>query len=166
MAQKRKNNNKMNMNMPRPSMLWIYGLIGAFIIGWYVFGDVNDTPLPSDWTTVREMVEKGDVEKIQVVNRDQAQVFLKKDAAEKYRSVTSDTRPMAVLSTASPFKFPSAVLKALDAAPTGDDFEDLRKISAISGLPVPENLANLEHLPAKHTNVIDKDEMLDVVRGM
>ena len=25
------------MNMPRPSMLWIYGLIGAFIIGWYVF---------------------------------------------------------------------------------------------------------------------------------
>ena len=51
------------MNMPRPSMLWIYGLIGAFIIGWYVFGDVNDTPLPSDWTTVREMVEKGDVEK-------------------------------------------------------------------------------------------------------
>ena len=39
------------MNMPRPSMLWIYGLIGAFIIGWYVFGDVNDTPLPSDWTT-------------------------------------------------------------------------------------------------------------------
>ena len=78
MAQKRKNNNKMNMNMPRPSMLWIYGLIGAFIIGWYVFGDVNDTPLPSDWTTVREMVEKGDVEKIQVVNRDQAQVFLKR----------------------------------------------------------------------------------------
>ena len=92
MAQKRKNNNKMNMNMPRPSMLWIYGLIGAFIIGWYVFGDVNDTPLPSDWTTVREMVEKGDVEKIQVVNRDQAQVFLKKDAAEKYRSDSTDKR--------------------------------------------------------------------------
>ena len=73
---------------------------------------------------------------------------------------------MAVLSTASPFKFPAAVLKALDAAPTGDDFKDLRKISALSGLPIPENLASLEHLPAKHTNVIDKDEMLDVVRGM
>lgn len=80
------------MNMPRPSMLWIYGLIGAFIIGWYVFGDVNDTPLPSDWTTVREMVEKGDVEKIQVVNRDQAQVFLKKEAAEQYRRDTVDKR--------------------------------------------------------------------------
>ena len=64
------------MNMPRPSMLWIYGLIGAFIIGYYVFGDVNDTPVPSDWATVERMVEKGEVEKIQVVNRDQAQVFL------------------------------------------------------------------------------------------
>ena len=52
------------MNMPRPSMLWIYGLIGAFIIGYYVFGDVNDTPVPSDWATVERMVEKGEVEKI------------------------------------------------------------------------------------------------------
>ena len=33
MANQRKNNNKMNMNMSRPSMLWLYGLIGAFIIG-------------------------------------------------------------------------------------------------------------------------------------
>ena len=77
MANQRKNNNKMNMNMSRPSMLWLYGLIGAFIIGYYVFGDVNDTPVPSDWATVERMVEKGEVEKIQVVNRDQAQVFLK-----------------------------------------------------------------------------------------
>ena len=60
--------------MSRPSMLWLYGLIGAFIIGYYVFGDVNDTPVPSDWATVERMVEKGEVEKIQVVNRDQAQV--------------------------------------------------------------------------------------------
>ena len=80
MANQRKNNNKMNMNMSRPSMLWLYGLIGAFIIGYYVFGDVNDTPVPSDWATVERMVEKGEVEKIQVVNRDQAQVFLKKEA--------------------------------------------------------------------------------------
>ena len=92
MAQKRKNNNKMNMNMPRPSMLWIYGLIGLFIIGWYLFDGSNEAPLPSDWTTVQEMVEKGDVEKIQVGNRDQAQVFLKKDAAEKYRSDSTDKR--------------------------------------------------------------------------
>ena len=92
MANQRKNNNKMNMNMSRPSLLWPYGLIGAFIIGYYVFGDVNDTPVPSDWATVERMVEKGEVEKIQVVNRDQAQVFLKKEAVEQYRRDTVDKR--------------------------------------------------------------------------
>ena len=76
----------MNMNMSRPSMLWLYGLIGAFIIGYYVFGDVNDTPVSSDWTTVEQMVEKGEVEKILIVNRDQAQVFLKKEAIAQYAS--------------------------------------------------------------------------------
>ena len=137
MTQKRKNNNKMNMNMPRPSMLWIYGLIGAFIIGWYVFGDVNDTPLPSDWTTVREMVEKGDVEKIQVVNRDQAQVFLKKDAAEKYRSDSTDKRFR---------RLPDTGVQLIFTIGSVDSFrEDLKAAEETSGQTVPviyENKAN------------------------
>ena len=49
MAQKSKNNNKMNMNMPRPSMLWIYGLIGLFIIGWYLFDGSIGLSLPSSF---------------------------------------------------------------------------------------------------------------------
>ena len=137
MAQKRKNNNKMNMNMPRPSMLWIYGLIGAFIIGWYVFGDVNDTPLPSDWATVQQMVEKGDVEKIQVVNRDQAQVFLKKDAAEKYRSDSVDKRFR---------RLPETGVQLIFTIGSVDSFrEDLKTAEEASGQVVPviyENKAN------------------------
>ncbi len=137
MAQKRKNNNKMNMNMPRPSMLWISGLIGAFIIGWYVFGDVNDTPLPSDWTTVQQMVEKGDVEKIQVVNRDQAQVFLKKDAAEKYRSDSVDKRFR---------RLPETGVQLIFTIGSVDSFrEDLKAAEETSGQVVPviyENKAN------------------------
>ena len=137
MAQKSKNNNKMNMNMPRPSMLWIYGLIGAFIIGWYVFGDVNDTPLPSDWTTVQQMVEKGDVEKIQVVNRDQAQVFLKKDAAEKYRSDSVDKRFR---------RLPETGVQLIFTIGSVDSFrEDLKTAEEASGQVVPviyENKAN------------------------
>ena len=137
MAQKRKNSNKMNMNMPRPSMLWIYGLIGAFIIGWYVFGDVNDTPLPSDWTTVQQMVEKGDVEKIQVVNRDQAQVFLKKDAAEKYRSDSVDKRFR---------RLPETGVQLIFTIGSVDSFrEDLKTAEEASGQVVPviyENKAN------------------------
>ena len=137
MAQKGKNNNKMNMNMPRPSMLWIYGLIGAFIIGWYVFGDVNDTPLPSDWTTVEQMVEKGDVDKIQVVNREQAQVYLKKDAADKYRSDSVDKRFR---------RLPESGAQLIFTIGSVDSFrEDLKAAEERSGQIVPvsyENKAN------------------------
>ena len=127
----------MNMNMPRPSMLWIYGLIGAFIIGWYVFGDVNDTPLPSDWTTVQEMVEKGDVEKIRVVNRDQAQVFLKKEAGEKYRNDSVDKRFR---------RLPESGVQLTFTIGSVDSFrEDLKAAEEKSGQTVPviyENKAN------------------------
>ena len=137
MAQKSKNNNKMNMNMPRPSMLWIYGLIGAFIIGWYLFDGSNEAPLPSDWTTVQEMVEKGDVEKIQVVNRDQAQVFLKKDAGEKYRNDSVDKRFR---------RLPESGVQLTFTIGSVDSFrEDLKAAEEMSGQTVPviyENKAN------------------------
>ena len=74
------------MNMPRPSYFWLYGLAAVFIIGWAVMGGGNDAPQPSDWTSVERMVEQGEVERIQVVNRDQAQVFLRKEAIRKYRN--------------------------------------------------------------------------------
>lgn len=137
MANQRKNNNKMNMNMSRPSMLWLYGLIGAFIIGYYVFGDVNDTPVPSDWATVERMVEKGEVEKIQVVNRDQAQVFLKKEAVEQYRRDTVDKRFR---------RLPETGVQLLFTIGSVDSFrEDLKAAEQQSGQVVPvvyENKAN------------------------
>ena len=125
------------MNMSRPSMLWLYGLIGAFIIGYYVFGDVNDTPVPSDWATVERMVEKGEVEKIQVVNRDQAQVFLKKEAVEQYRRDTVDKRFR---------RLPETGVQLLFTIGSVDSFrEDLKAAEQQSGQVVPvvyENKAN------------------------
>ena len=123
--------------MSRPSMLWLYGLIGAFIIGYYVFGDVNDTPVPSDWATVERMVEKGEVEKIQVVNRDQAQVFLKKEAVEQYRRDTVDKRFR---------RLPETGVQLLFTIGSVDSFrEDLKAAEQQSGQVVPvvyENKAN------------------------
>ena len=137
MANQRKNNNKMNMNMSRPSMLWLYGLIGAFIIGYYVFGDVNDTPVSSDWTTVEQMVEKGEVEKILIVNRDQAQVFLKKEAIAQYRRDTVDERFRRLPETGVQLTFTIGSV---------DSFrEDLKNAEQQSGQTVPvvyENKAN------------------------
>ena len=90
MAQQRKNNNNNNkVNMPRPSYM-LYGLAALFIIGWAIIGGGSEAPQPSDWSSVARMVEQGDVARIQVVNRDQAQVFLTEEAIEKYRKDTSD----------------------------------------------------------------------------
>ncbi|MDE5962647.1 MAG: peptidase M41, partial [Alistipes sp.] len=70
---------------PRPSMWWIYGLIAVFILGWHLMDDTGGSPVQSDWDTVERMVVQGEVERIEVVNRDQAQVYLKDGVVELYR---------------------------------------------------------------------------------
>lgn len=84
--------------------------------------------------------------------------------AEDYVRETGDGRPMVVLSTASPFKFPEAVLSAIGGDPTGDGFCQMRTLSALAHIPIPENLALLPTLPERHNAVIGRDDMLDFVR--
>ena len=72
-------------------------------------------------------------------------------------------RPCVVLSTASPYKFPVAVLKALGKEPAEDEFEVMEQLCALSGVPVPANLSGLKTAEVLHTDVIDKEEMLSYV---
>lgn len=81
-------------------------------------------------------------------------------AAESYRAQTGDLTPMVVLSTASPYKFPAAVMEALGEAVQGDEFSQMEALAAKTGVPIPENLALLQGKPERHTGVISKDEML------
>ena len=87
-------------------------------------------------------------------------------AAEDYVAQTHDRRPMVVLSTASPYKFPAAVLAAIGGDTSGDEFAQMARLSQITGVPVPRNLSSLEGKPEKHTGVIDKDNMLDFVLSL
>lgn len=84
-------------------------------------------------------------------------------AAEDYVSQTGDHRPMVVLSTASPYKFPVAVLTAIGGDTSGSEFDQMARLSAITGVPIPKNLAGLQGKPERHTGVIEKDTMLDYV---
>lgn len=43
--------------------MWIYGVIIIFIVGYWMFGSGNGVPVKSDWNTVAQMIEQGDVEK-------------------------------------------------------------------------------------------------------
>ena len=87
-------------------------------------------------------------------------------AAEDYVTETGDSRAMVVLSTASPYKFPVAVLTAIGGDTSGTEFEQMERLSAISGVPVPKNLAGLLGKPELHTGVIEKDAMLEYVLNL
>lgn len=77
----------------------------------------------------------------------------------------ADGAPVVVLSTASPYKFPAAVLSALGEEPGDDEFTMMDKLSALTGTPIPKNLATLREKQVRHKDVIDKDAMLDYVLG-
>ena len=83
--------------------------------------------------------------------------------AEDYRAATGDKAPMVVLSTASPYKFPAAVLAALEENSDPDEFGKMDRLEEITGVTMPENLRTVRHKKELHTAVIAKEEMLQKV---
>lgn len=86
--------------------------------------------------------------------------------AEQYRAETGDPAPMVVLSTASPYKFPAAVLEAIGGELFGDEFDQMERLSQVTGVPIPQNLAGLRGKQERHTGVIAKENMLPFVLGL
>ena len=86
--------------------------------------------------------------------------------AEDYVNQTGDARPMVVLSTASPYKFPAAVLSAIGGDTQGDEFTQMEHLEAITGVKIPGNLSGLRQKQERHTGVIAKEEMLTFVLGL
>ena len=129
---KRSNNPK--MNMPRFSLLWVYGVIAALIVGYYLFNPSGEQPVKSNWTMVEPMVEAGDVEKIVVLNKDQAQVFLKRESVAKYRSDSLDKRFR---------RLPESGPQLIFTIGSVDSFrEDLNAAESRSGASVPVEYTN------------------------
>ena len=79
--------------------------------------------------------------------------------AEEYVAATGDTAPMVVLSTASPYKFPAAVLSSLKESTETDEFKQMDRLTELSAVPVPGNLQGLQQKKELHTDVIAKDHM-------
>ena len=83
--------------------------------------------------------------------------------AEQYQEKTGDKAPMVVLSTASPYKFPAAVLSAMEENDDPDEFARMDRLSQLTGVKIPENLVNVRYKKELHTQVIAKEEMLSKV---
>ena len=85
------------------------------------------------------------------------------NVAQQYKAAHPDHHPLVVLSTASPYKFPEAVLRSLGAVQEGDGFAAIDQLEKLTGVPVPENLRGLAKRPVLHRDVIDQQDMLAYV---
>lgn len=87
-------------------------------------------------------------------------------AYRKYKAESGDTRPMAIVSTASPYKFTKDVMAALDAKyADGDAFALMAELEKASGVAVPQPIRGLEQREIRHKNVCEKDKIKDMVKG-
>ena len=86
--------------------------------------------------------------------------------AEDYVNQTEDARPMVVLSTASPYKVPAAVLEAIGGDMSGSEFDQMERLQRITGVAIPGNLATLRGKAERHIGVIEKTDMLEFVLSL
>ena len=87
------------------------------------------------------------------------------DVAQQYKQANPEHNAVVVLSTASPYKFPAAVLEGIGEKAEGDEFDVMEQLHKVTGVPVPKNLADLRSRAVRHRDVIDRGEMLDYVLG-
>ena len=85
------------------------------------------------------------------------------DVAQQYKAACPDHAPVVILSTASPYKFPAAVLEALGEDPGADEFKAMARVEEITSVPMPKNLRTLKERPVRHRDVIGPDDMLQYV---
>lgn len=83
--------------------------------------------------------------------------------ADEYVKASGDNAPMIVASTASPFKFPQAVLRALGLPLPSEDFACIAALEAAGGVCPPTNLSALQGKAVRFTELIDKTEIESAV---
>ncbi len=62
------------------SFMWFWGFVLLLIVGYTIFGEREQRPIDGDWNLVSELVEKGYVERINVLDKEKATVFLTEEA--------------------------------------------------------------------------------------
>ena len=70
----------------RPNMMWLWTIIFIAIIGFALFGQSPDKPKQSDWNQTEQLITRGMVSKIEVVNRDKALVTLTPEAVKELKA--------------------------------------------------------------------------------
>ncbi|MDE6139784.1 MAG: ATP-dependent zinc metalloprotease FtsH [Alistipes sp.] len=97
--------NKINNNpmmRPRFNFMWFWAAIAIIILGYSLFSDGERGPVDGDWNMATELVERGYVERIRVLDRDQASVYLTREGIE---ALSSDDRFKGMPQTGAQMQF-------------------------------------------------------------
>ncbi len=73
--------------------------------------------------------------------------------------------PIIVCATASPFKFPTTVLRALNLPVLINDFDNLDQLKTLSGQTCPLHLSTLRNEPIRHPLTVKKDALKALVKS-
>ncbi len=87
-------------------------------------------------------------------------------AYKEYKEKTNDGTVSVIVSTASPYKFPSSVMEALDSETYKgvNEFELVGKMNDLIGGEIPEGINGLENRKIEHNIVCETGEMPKVIR--
>lgn len=85
------------------------------------------------------------------------------DVYSEYKKHVCDDFETVIAATASPYKFPASVAKAIGIGEMSDDFEYLEEINNVTGVKIPSSFADLKQRSVIHDMVIEKCEMKDAV---
>jgi cell division protease FtsH len=90
---------------PKFNFYWIYTIIAFIFISFFFFN--NETPQKEiNWGELQEMLKEQDVDKIILVNREFAEVYIKEDRLNKsrYKDLTTE-KPKGMFGSAPHFKY-------------------------------------------------------------
>lgn len=122
-------NNSQNNNKIKPPkfnvIFWIYLPLLAFIGYMYYFGYEGGDPQETEWYKVKDnMIPQGDVERITyVVNKDMAEVTIKKDSLKKYVNLFGGKEPKYSPQFMFNIKSDEALVEARESLPEEKRFD-------------------------------------------
>jgi cell division protease FtsH len=70
---------------PRFNSYWIYGILALFLLGLNFYSLSNAPSESITWGKFENMLRSGDVEKLSVINKEYAHVYIKGDRLSKYK---------------------------------------------------------------------------------
>lgn len=147
---------------PKFSFYWIYAILAVVFIGIQYFNytsPVKDTT----WSALREMLEKQDIEKIVVVNKEKAEIFIKKDKLESDTTYKEFIKKGFGSSTRSPQYIYQIGSEEILYTLLKETRDSLVSRMARANVPVSEQQAFLQQYPYPPSNESRKDVFGDIL---